>query len=99
MAAIRVLPRFGRELARLAAKHQMRLALADVQRDALDVVVRNEAGGAVVIRCVDVAQSTQVQRFAEHAFSAYGHVNMLSINAGVGGGGYLWENTARDWRG
>ncbi len=29
---------FGRELARLGARQRMRLALADVQRDALDVV-------------------------------------------------------------
>ena len=91
---------FGRELARLAAKQQMRLALADVQRDALDIVVKDlKRSGAVVISdVVDVAQSTQVQRFAEHAFSAYGNVNLLINNAGVGGGGYLWENTARDWQ-
>ena len=91
---------FGRELARLAAKHQMRLALADVQRDALDVVVKElKRDGAIVISdVVDVAQAAQVQRFAEHAFSAYGNVNLLINNAGVGGGGYLWENTARDWQ-
>ena len=91
---------FGRELARLAAKQQMRLALADVQRDALDIVVKElKRSGAVVISdVVDVAQSAQVQRFAEHAFSAYGTVSLLINNAGVGGGGYLWENTARDWQ-
>jgi len=91
---------FGRELARLAAKQQMRLALADVQRDALDIVVKElKRNGAVVISdVVDVAQPAQVQRFAEHAFGAYGNVNLLINNAGVGGGGYLWENTARDWQ-
>lgn len=91
---------FGRELARLGAQHRMRLALADVQRDALDVVVKDlKRSGAVVISdVVDVAQPAQVQRFAEHAFSAYGNVNLLINNAGVGGGGYLWENTARDWQ-
>lgn len=91
---------FGRELARLGAKHKMRLALADVQRDALDVVVKElKRSGAVVISdVVDVAQPAQVQRFAEHAFSAYGNVNLLINNAGVGGGGYLWENTVRDWQ-
>jgi len=91
---------FGRELARLAARQRMRLALADVQRDALDVVVNElkRTGAVVISDVVDVAQSAQVQRFAEHAFSAFGNVNLLMNNAGVGGGGYLWENTARDWQ-
>ena len=91
---------FGRELARLAARQHMRLALADVQRDALDVVVNElkRTGAVVISDVVDVAQSAQVQRFAEYAFSAFGNVNLLMNNAGVGGGGYLWENTARDWQ-
>jgi len=91
---------FGRELARLGANHRMRLALADVQRDALDVVVKElkRAGAVVISDVVDVAQSSQVQRFAEHAFSSFGQVNLLINNAGVGGGGYVWENTARDWQ-
>ncbi len=91
---------FGRELARLGARQRMRLALADVQRDALDVVVNElkRAGAVVISDVVDVAQSAQVQRFAEHAFSAFGNVHVLMNNAGVGGGGYLWENTARDWQ-
>lgn len=91
---------FGRELARLAAHQRMRVALADVQRDALDVVVNElkRTGAVVISDIVDVAQPTQVQRFAEHAFSAFGAVHLLINNAGVGGGGYLWENTARDWQ-
>ena len=91
---------FGRELARLGARQRMRLALADVQRDALDVVVNElkRTGTGVISDVVDVAQSAQVQRFAEHAFSAFGNVHLLINNAGVGGGGYLWENTARDWQ-
>ena len=91
---------FGRELARLGAHHRMRLALADVQRDALDVVVNElkRTGAVVISDVVDVAQPAQVQRFAEHAFSAFGNVHLLINNAGVGGGGYLWENTARDWQ-
>ena len=91
---------FGRELARLAARQHMRLALADVQRDALDVVVNElkRTGAVVISDVVDVAQAAQVQRFAEHAFSAFGHVHLLINNAGVGGGGYVWENTARDWQ-
>jgi len=59
----------GREFARFAARERMRVALADVQRDALDVVVNElKRSGAVVISdVVDVAQAAQVQRFAEHS--------------------------------
>jgi NAD(P)-dependent dehydrogenase (short-subunit alcohol dehydrogenase family) len=91
---------FGRELARLAARYRMRLALADVQHDALEsVIMELKRTGAVVISdVVDVAQSTQVQRFADHAFAAFGNVHLLFNNAGVGGGGYVWENTDRDWQ-
>ena len=91
---------FGRELARLAARHRMRLALADVQRGALEsVIVELKRAGAVVTSdVVDVSQSAQVQRFADHVFAAFGNVHLLFNNAGVGGGGYIWENTARDWQ-
>lgn len=91
---------FGRELARLAAAHRMRLALADVQHDALEsVIMELKRTGAVVISdIVDVAQSAQVQRFADHVFAAFGNVHLLFNNAGVGGGGYVWENTDRDWQ-
>jgi NAD(P)-dependent dehydrogenase (short-subunit alcohol dehydrogenase family) len=90
----------GREFARLAARERMRVALADVQRDALGVVVNDlkRTGAVVISDVIDVAQSAQVQRFAEHAFSAFGNVHLVINNAGVGGGGYIWENTARDWQ-
>ena len=90
---------FGREFARLGAREGMKLVLADVQREALDAVVA-ELGGAgaeVVGEVVDVADSGQVARLADRAFQAFGPVHLLMNNAGVGGGGYLWENTDKDW--
>jgi len=78
----------------------VRIGAVYVQRDALDVVVNElkRTGAVVISDVVDVAQAVQVQRFAEHAFSAFGNVHLLINNAGVGGGGYVWENTARDWQ-
>jgi NAD(P)-dependent dehydrogenase (short-subunit alcohol dehydrogenase family) len=91
---------FGREFARLGAHEGMKLVLADVQRDALDAAVAELAarGAEVIGEVVDVADSAQVARLAERAFQAFGPVHLLMNNAGVGGGGYLWENTDRDWR-
>ena len=90
---------FGREFARLGAREGMKLVLADVQREALDAVVA-ELGGAgaeVIGEIVDVADSGQVAQLADRAFQAFGPVHLLMNNAGVGGGGYLWENTDKDW--
>ena len=90
---------FGREFARFGARVGMKLVLADVQREALDAIVA-ELGGAgaeVVGEVVDVADSGQVAQLADRAFQAFGPVHLLMNNAGVGGGGYLWENTDKDW--
>ena len=90
---------FGREFARLGAREGMKLVLADVQREALDAVVAElrGAGADVIGETVDVADSGQVAQLADRAFQAFGPVHLLMNNAGVGGGGYLWENTDKDW--
>lgn len=90
---------FGREFARLGAREGMKLVLADVQRDSLDATVAElrAAGAEVIGEIVDVSDSGQVARLAERAFQAFGPVHLLMNNAGVGGGGYLWENTDKDW--
>ncbi|MGZ8272312.1 MAG: SDR family oxidoreductase [Burkholderiaceae bacterium] len=90
---------FGREFARLGAHEGMKLVLADVQRDALDATVGElrAAGAEVIGEIVDVADSAQVAQLADQAFQTFGPVHLLMNNAGVGGGGYLWENTDKDW--
>ncbi|HTN50030.1 MAG TPA: SDR family oxidoreductase [Burkholderiaceae bacterium] len=91
---------FGREFARLAARAGMRLVLTDVQRDALDAIVDElrESGVAVIEELVDVADGRQVERLAERAYAEFGNVHLLMNNAGVGCGGYLWENSEHDWQ-
>jgi NAD(P)-dependent dehydrogenase (short-subunit alcohol dehydrogenase family) len=89
----------GREFARLGARHGMRLVLADVQRDALDATVNElrESEVRVIGEVIDVAVSRQVEHLAQRAYGEFGTVNLLMNNAGVGCGGYLWENTDNDW--
>lgn len=89
---------FGREFARLGARLGMRLALSDVQQSALADVVAELRDAEVLSDVVDVADSAQMKRWADRAFERFGAVNLLMNNAGVGGGGYLWETTERDWR-
>ena len=90
---------FGLECARIGAKLGMNLVLADVQQDALDkTVAEMEAAGAPVLGMrVDVSKADQMQTFADAAFKRFGAPHFVFNNAGVGAGGLIWENTARDW--
>ncbi|PZX24152.1 putative OXIDOREDUCTASE DEHYDROGENASE [Cupriavidus phytorum] len=90
---------FGKEFARIAADLGMKLVLADVQEDALDATVAEfQARNVPVIGLrTDVSQAGQVQALADAAIEAFGKVNLLFNNAGVGAGGLIWENSERDW--
>lgn len=90
---------FGKEFARIGAQLGMKLVLADVQEDALDTTVAEfKAQGAQVIGLrTDVSKAEQVQALADAAMTAFGVVNLVFNNAGVGAGGLLWENSEKDW--
>jgi NAD(P)-dependent dehydrogenase (short-subunit alcohol dehydrogenase family) len=90
---------FGKEFARIGAQLGMKLVLADVQEDALDTAVAEFKGqGAQVIGLrADVSKAEEVQALADAAMTAFGEVNLVFNNAGVGAGGLLWENTEKDW--
>src|SRR5689334_8800340 len=92
---------FGREFARIGAREGMKLALADVQQDALDAAVdemRAAGADALGVR-VDVSAPEQVEELAARAVAQFGAVHLLFNNAGVaGGGGFAWETSLNDWR-
>lgn len=91
---------FGREFARIGAREGMKLVLADVQAEALEVVATEMrgAGAEVVARVTDVADGAQVKAMADAAFEAFGNVHLLFNNAGVGSGGLIWESDEHDWQ-
>lgn len=91
---------FGREFARIAAARGMRLALADVQADALAAIEHEltGAGATVLAECVDVSDGGAMDRFADAVFARYGNVHLLFNNAGVGAGGLIWEHSTADWQ-
>jgi len=90
---------FGKEFAKIGAQRGMKLVLADVQEDALDSTVAEfKAQGAQVIGLrADVSKAAEVQALADAAMTAFGEVNLVFNNAGVGAGGLVWENTEKDW--
>lgn len=90
---------FGRAFAQKAAALGMKLVLADVDGDALAACVtalRDDGAEAVGV-ATDVSQSAQVEALARTALDTFGKVHLLFNNAGVGTGGFLWENTENDW--
>ncbi|GAB4469064.1 MAG: SDR family NAD(P)-dependent oxidoreductase [Burkholderiaceae bacterium] len=90
---------FGREFARAGHALGMKLVLADVQRDALDSTLAQlrAAGAQAIGEVVDVAKSDEVRHLADRAYAEFGAVHLLFNNAGVAGGGLVWENTEKDW--
>ena len=90
---------FGRAFAEKGAALGMKLVLADVDGAALAQTVDDlRAAGADAIGVpTDVSDAAQVEALALAALDAFGKVHLLFNNAGVGVGGFVWENTARDW--
>lgn len=89
----------GKAFAEHAATLGMKLVLADIQENALETAVAELKGrGATVIGVrTDVSKAEQVQALADAALAAFGQVNLLFNNAGVGAGGLIWENSEQDW--
>lgn len=90
---------FGLEASRIAARMGMNVVMADVQQDALDAAVAEIKGlGAQVLPFrLDVANAAEVEAMGAATFERFGAPNFVFNNAGVGGGGLIWEHTLKDW--
>ena len=90
---------FGLEASRIAARLGMRIVMADVQADALELAAHEvgELGGEVLPHRLDIRQAAEVEALAEATFARFGTPNFVFNNAGVGAGGLIWEHTVRDW--
>ena len=90
---------FGLEVARIAAARGMAIAMADIQKDALDAAVAEIAaqGAQVLPLRVDVSRAADVEAMAAATRERFGAPHFVFNNAGVGSGGLVWELTVRDW--
>jgi NAD(P)-dependent dehydrogenase (short-subunit alcohol dehydrogenase family) len=90
---------FGLEVAKLAARHGMRIVMADVQPDALEVAAREVAalGAQVMPFRLDVSKAAEVDALAAATDERFGAPHFVFNNAGVSTGGLIWEQTLRDW--
>jgi NAD(P)-dependent dehydrogenase (short-subunit alcohol dehydrogenase family) len=89
----------GFAMAERFARAGMRLALADVERRALDeAAARLAALGAPVLALpTDVADAGAMDALGARVLERYGAVHVVCNNAGVAGGGPTWELGTADW--
>jgi NAD(P)-dependent dehydrogenase (short-subunit alcohol dehydrogenase family) len=90
---------FGLEASRIAARLGMNVVMADVQQDALDLASAEIKGlGAQVLPFkLDVAKAAEVEALGAATFERFGAPTFVFNNAGVGGGGLIWEQSLKDW--
>ena len=90
----------GLALATALADEGMKLVLADVEEPALEAARAGLAEGGAEVLAVptDVSDATQVEALAQATFERFGTAHVVCNNAGVGGGGQLWELTLADWQ-
>ena len=90
----------GRAVAGRCATAGMKVVLADIEQDALDVAEKElrEDGAEVLGVVTDVSKPESVEGLAQRAVDAFGTVHLLHNNAGVATGGLIWECTVADWR-
>jgi NAD(P)-dependent dehydrogenase (short-subunit alcohol dehydrogenase family) len=91
---------FGLETARIAARRGMKVVMADVQPDALELAAHEiqGLGAQVLARRTDVSKAADIEALAEATMQRFGAPHFVFNNAGVGGGGGLiWEASVKDW--
>ncbi|MRI33894.1 3-oxoacyl-ACP reductase [Endozoicomonas sp. OPT23] len=89
----------GFGLAKKAVAEGMKVVIADIEQQALNTAAADltELGGDVLAVKADVSDSDSVQALADKTLEHFGAVHVLFNNAGVGGGGCIWEMDKKDW--
>jgi NAD(P)-dependent dehydrogenase (short-subunit alcohol dehydrogenase family) len=90
----------GRAVARRAAAEGMKVVLADIEEASLkeaESELTRQGADAIAVT-TDVADAASVRGLRDRALRQYGAVHLVHNNAGVGGGGPIWEVPEQDWR-
>src|SRR5262249_4591134 len=81
----------------LFAKEGARVACADMNEDAARATAANIGAAAIACR-VDVTVPTQVERMVADTLAAFGALDVLYANAGIGGVGNAMDLAVEDWQ-
>jgi NAD(P)-dependent dehydrogenase (short-subunit alcohol dehydrogenase family) len=89
----------GKGIAERCIAEGMKVVLADIDEEYLrkaEIEMR-DLGGTVLSMVTDVSKRSDLELLARKTLDAFGEVHLLFNNAGVGGGGPIWESTWKDW--
>ncbi|KAA0232945.1 MAG: 3-phenylpropionate-dihydrodiol/cinnamic acid-dihydrodiol dehydrogenase [Acidimicrobiales bacterium] len=89
----------GRAMAEAFGARDARLVMADIEEDALRSTAEDmRANGSTVLEVLtDVSDAGSMDRLAATALDEFGRVDVICLNAGVGGGGTMWDLSTGDW--
>jgi len=89
----------GRSLSERCVLEGMKVVLADIDTKALATTEAElkTMGASVLSIPTDVSKAQEVNSLAQKTFETFGEVHLLFNNAGVLGGGTIWESTLADW--
>lgn len=90
----------GFGLAEHAVSLGMKVVLADIEAKALQAAADKlkARGGAVLAVQTDVSDAASMDNLCAQTLAEFGGVHLLCNNAGVGGGGCLWELDTDYWQ-
>src|SRR5215212_9813737 len=89
----------GRSIAERFAAEGAKVAVVDVNREAIEAVVDSvgQSGGtAIPVEC-DVSSRAQVTEAASFTVEQFGPISILVSNAGVTRPAMLWKMTDEEW--
>ena len=89
----------GRATALLFAEEGATVALADVEIDGADAVVKEIVGrgGRAMAAGVDVGDAGQVQAFVDRVVAEYGRLDVMFANAGIAHSARVLEHPEAQW--
>jgi len=90
----------GKGLAEKCLQEGMKVILADIEGEALQVTVdafRTNYNNPIVGHITDVSVSSSLEALRDRALTEFGAIHLLFNNAGVGGAGGAWTGTEKDW--
>ncbi len=90
----------GLGLAQRFAQAGMSVVLADIEEEALATAVGDlaDSGAEAIGVRTDVSHAAEVDALRDAAVERFGTVHVVCNNAGVAGGGLLWETSLEDWQ-
>jgi NAD(P)-dependent dehydrogenase (short-subunit alcohol dehydrogenase family) len=90
----------GHATGALLAREGMRVVLADIDGAGLEAAVAaiRGAGGDVSSVVTDVSDCASVRHLADEVYAHHGRADVVFLNAGIAGGGSLFDDEMDSWR-